>query len=168
LESKFAGGISEKRESTNKQISDWDRRECLMKIERFEDLLAWQEAGVLTREIYAVGTRSPLNRDFSLRDQIQRAAVSAMSNPARGFERIGRREKIHFMNIARASCAEVKSLLYVCLDNHHLDATTVEGFQARCTRISRLVSGLIRSVSNGSRPDSDSDSDSTSTSSQSL
>jgi four helix bundle protein len=131
-----------------------------MKIERFEDLLAWQEAMALTCEIYAVGSKSALNHDFSLRDQLQRAAVSAMSNIAEGFERIGRREKIHFMNIARASCAEAKSLLYVCLDNHCLDATTVESFQARCTRISRLVSGLIRSISNRPRTGPASDSDS--------
>jgi four helix bundle protein len=143
-----------------------------MNIERFEDLLAWQEARVLTREIYAMGSKSPLNRDFGLRDQLQRAAVSGMSNIAEGFERIDRGEKIDFMNIARASCAEVKSLLYVCLDHHCLDGTTVESFQARCTRISRLVSGLIRSVSNrprtrpssASNSDSDSDSDSDSSS----
>jgi four helix bundle protein len=152
-------------EKTNKQINRWEMKERAMKIERFEDLLAWQEARVLARGIYAAAVKPPLNRDFGLRDQLQRAAVSVMSNIAEGFERIGRREKIHFMNIARASGAEVKSLLYVCLDNHYFDPSTVGDFQASCTRISRLVSGLIRSVSNRppSGPDSDSDSDSDST-----
>ena len=116
------------------------------RIERFEDLLAWQEARALTCQIYRFGTTPSLQRDFGLRDQLQRAAVSVMSNIAEGFERIGNREKLHFMNIARASCAEVKSLLYVCLDNHHLDNPSVTGLQSRCTQISRLLSGLIRSV----------------------
>jgi len=69
-----------------------------------------------------------------------------MSNIAEGFERVGRQEKLHFMNIARASCAEVKSLLYVCEDNRFVDGATVEVLQSRCTHISRLLSGLIRSV----------------------
>ncbi|MBU6401161.1 MAG: four helix bundle protein [Verrucomicrobia bacterium] len=117
-----------------------------MKIERFEDLLAWQEARGLTREVYALAPQTPLNRDFGLRDQLQRAAVSVMSNTADGFERTGRQEKLHFMNIARASCAEVKSLLYVCLDNRYLGPLDVTELQTRCTKIGRLLSGLIRSV----------------------
>ena len=131
-----------------------------MKIERFEDLLAWQEARILAREVYAMGTRSPLNRDFGLRDQLQRAAVSVMSNTAEGFERTGRQEKHQFMNIARASCAEVKSLLYLCLDNQYLSSSELANLHLRCTKISRLLSGLIRTVSNRSttkNPDSDSE-----------
>lgn len=118
-----------------------------VKISRFEDLIAWQEARVLTREIYLAAGKGPLRQDFGLRDQLQRASVSAMSNIAEGFERLGMGEKVQFMNIARASCAEVKSLLYVCLDNNYVAAESVTELQTRCTRISRLTSGLIRSVS---------------------
>ncbi len=128
-----------------------------MKLERFEDLIAWQEARALTREIYSLTAIGPLNRDFGLRDQIQRAAVSVMSNTAEGFERTGRQEKLHFMNIARASCAEVKSLLYVCLDNQFLNPAAVEQLQSRCSHISRLISGLIRSVRDRASTDSDSE-----------
>ena len=133
-----------------------------MKIQRFEDLLAWQEARALTRAVYASTAKGALSRDFGLRDQLQRAAVSVMSNIAEGFERTGRLEKLQYMNIARASCAEVKSLLYVCLDNGALAAGSAINLQSQCTQISRLLSGLIRSVSTRSSPpqalSSDSDS----------
>ena len=121
-------------------------------IERFEDRLAWHEARFLTREIHDAARKAPLKGDFSLRDHCQRAAVSVMLNLGEGFERTGRREKLRFMNIARASCAEVKSLLYVCLDNNPLDGPSVTGLQSRCTQISRLLSGLIRSVSTRIQP----------------
>jgi four helix bundle protein len=123
-----------------------------MKLERFEDLMAWQQARELTRTLYLAGGKPPLSRDFALRDQLQRAAVSVMSNIAEGFERVGRQEKLQFMNIARASCAEVKSLLYICLDNRFLDSATVAQLQAQCSHISRLLSGLIRSVQDRKNP----------------
>ena len=127
----------------------------------FEDLLAWQEARALTRDVYALSGKPALRSDFGLRDQLQRASVSVMSNIAEGFERVGRQEKLQFMNIARASCAEVKSLLHVCEDNRFTGTMTVERLQSRCTHISRLLSGLIRSVSARSAPSSRiSDSDS--------
>jgi len=131
----------------------------------FEDLIAWQEARALCREVYMATARGPLLRDFGLRDQLRRAAVSIMSNVAEGFERLGVGEKIQFLNVARASCAEVKSLLYVCLDNGSLEAEVVASLQGRCVQISRLTSGLIRSartrksgpISRPQAPDSDSD-----------
>jgi four helix bundle protein len=130
-----------------------------MRIERFEDLIAWEEARVLTRVVYTFAAKPSLNRDFGLRDQLQRAAVSVRSNTAEGFERVGHWEKLDFMNIARAWRAAVKSLLYVCHDNGHLDEAQVASLQSRCTKISRLVSGLIRSVSRQPIWNTDSDSE---------
>jgi len=150
------------------------------RLNRFEDLIAWQEARALTREIYSMTSCGALKQDFGLRDQVRRAAVSVMSNIAEGFERVGVGEKIQFMNIARASCAEVKSLLYVCLDNGWVESPVASSLQARCSQIGRLTSGLIRSASRkrmesqsesrsadkrpklepGFDPDTDSDSDS--------
>ena len=80
---------------------------------RFEDLKAWQKARELMNGIYRICKIVPLKSDFGLRDQLQRAAVSAMTNLAEGFERVGEGEKLQFWNIARASAGEVKSLLYV-------------------------------------------------------
>ena len=88
----------------------------MSKIERFEDIIVWQKARVLTREIYKVTKSGAFARDFGLSSQIQRAAVSIMSNIAEGFERAGLGERVQFVSIAKASCAEVRSQLYIALD----------------------------------------------------
>jgi four helix bundle protein len=81
------------------------------RIERFEELIAWQKARTLSREIYEVTRRGAFARDFGLSGQIQRAAVSIMSNIAEGFERGGRGEFHQFLSTAKASCAELRSQL---------------------------------------------------------
>jgi len=90
------------------------------KIERFEDFIAWQKARTLTAKIYKVTGEGIFARDFGLRDQMRRAAVSIMSNIAEGFER-GRPAEFHqFLSIAKGSCAELRSQLYVSLDAGYL------------------------------------------------
>jgi len=86
------------------------------KVERFENLIAWQKARQLTVEIYLITARGDFAKDFGLRDQIRRAAVSVMSNIAEGFDRGSRGEFHQFLVIAKASCAEVRSQLYVAQD----------------------------------------------------
>ena len=83
------------------------------KVTRFEDLIAWQKARILTKEIYTVTKNDEFRKDFGLRDQIQGASVSIMSNIAEGFDRAGRAEFHQFLVIAKGSCAEVKSQLYI-------------------------------------------------------
>ncbi len=85
-------------------------------IDKFEDLIAWQKARELTKIIYAVTKQGEFSRDFGLRDQIRRSAVSIMSNVAEGFERGGRSEFHQFLVIAKGSCAELRSQLYTALD----------------------------------------------------
>ncbi len=87
---------------------------------RPEDLIAWQKARLLTRRIYALTGEARFGRDFGLRDQSRRAAVSVMSNIAEGFERGGAAEFRHFLLIAKGSCGEVISQLYVALDIGYL------------------------------------------------
>lgn len=113
----------------------------------FEDLKAWQKARDLTNGTYAICKISPLKTDFGVRDQLQRAAVSAMTNLAEGFERVGEGEKLHFWNIARASAGEVKSLLYVVRDNQLADETSAQKLQALATEVSALTQGLVNSFS---------------------
>src|SRR2546430_15190803 len=96
------------------------------KIEKFEDIIAWQRARVLTKEIYASAKVGPFARDFGLRDQIQRASVSTMSNIAEGFERGGDREFVQFLSNSKGSCGEVKSQLYVALDQAYVTQTIFE------------------------------------------
>jgi four helix bundle protein len=112
---------------------------------QFEDLKAWQKARELTNGIYQVCKTVPLKNDFGLRDQLQRAAVSAMTNLAEGFDRTGEGEKLQFWNIARASAGEVKSLLYVALDNQLADEASIQKLNALAVEVSALTQGLINS-----------------------
>jgi four helix bundle protein len=112
---------------------------------QFEDLKAWQKARELTNGIYQTCKVAPLKNDFGLRDQLQCAAVSAMTNLAEGFDRSGEGEKLQFWNIARASAGEVKSLLYVVHDNQLADEAAVQGLKSLAIEVSALTQGLINS-----------------------
>jgi four helix bundle protein len=113
---------------------------------RFEDLDAWKRARELVNCVYSLCRDSGVAKDFGLRDQIQRAAVSVMSNIAEGFERTGLAEKIHFYNIARASCGQVRSLLYVVGDNFGDSAGKTAELRDLAADVGRLSSGLIGST----------------------
>jgi len=116
------------------------------KVERFEDLVAWQRARNLTRTVYDLTRREPLARNFGLVSQVQRAAVSIMSNIAEGFERGGRAEFHQFLSTAKASCAEVRSLLYVLVDAGYIDRATFERLLAETEELGRIVGGLRAAV----------------------
>jgi len=116
------------------------------RIESFEQLEAWRTARELVRAVYTYFRREPANRDFGLRGQIQRAAVSAMTNIAEGFERMHAAEKMQFYNIARASCGEVRSLSYVMLDANYISNAEHNTLLELVAQTGRLASGLIRST----------------------
>ena len=113
------------------------------KIERFEDIVAWQKARSLTKEIYATTRIGNFARDFGLRDQIQRASVSTMSNIAEGFERGGDKEFIQYLSHSKGSCGEVKSQLYVALDQSYISAAGFDQLYAQADEVSRLVGGFM-------------------------
>ena len=115
--------------------------------EPFEMSEAWKSARVLTNEVYSLCRREPLCRDFGLRDQLQRAAVSVMNNIAEGWESLHSGEKRQAYNVARRSCGEVRSMTYVLLDNRYISAMEQESLQAQCIQTGKLISGLIRSLS---------------------
>jgi len=116
------------------------------RIVRFEDLIAWQKAKTLAREIYQVTRQGDFAKDFGLSGQIQRAAVSAMSNIAEGFERGRQGEFRHFLSIAKASCAEVRSQLYLAFDVGYLKQASFEDLLARTEELSRILGGLRNAV----------------------
>jgi four helix bundle protein len=118
----------------------------MSKIERFEDLIAWQKARQLTADVYRVTSKGAFAKDFGLRDQIQRAAVSVMSNIAEGFERGSRSEFHQFLVIAKASLAEVRSQLYIALDAGYLDQPNFENLMNQATEVSKIIGGLRASV----------------------
>src|SRR5262245_12166118 len=112
------------------------------KISRFEDLVAWQKARLLTREVYRITGTAPFARDFGLAGQIQRASVSIMSNIAEGFERGSRGEFHQYLSTAKASCAEVRSQLYVALDAGYIGEADFQRLMAIAEEVARIVGGL--------------------------
>ena len=116
------------------------------RIERFEDLIAWQKDRELTRKIYDVTKTGQFSRDFGLVDQIRRASVSIMSNIAEGFERGGRREFHQFLVTAKASCAEVRAQLYVALDAGYLNQSFFDEIVKSAEEVGRILGGLRASV----------------------
>ena len=118
----------------------------MSRIERFEDLSAWQKARVLVREIYKTTLTPAFSRDFSLVDQIRRASISILSNIAEGFER-GKRTEFHqYLVVAKGSCAEVRSQLYVALNVGYLGQKEFNRLSDAATEVGRIIGGLRASV----------------------
>ncbi len=113
------------------------------KIEKFEDIVAWQKARILTQQIYGCSKVGAFARDFGLRDQVQRASVSTMANIAEGFERGGDKEFIQFLSIAKGSCGEVKSHLHVAMDQSYVSEEQFTGLYQQADEVSRLVAGFM-------------------------
>jgi four helix bundle protein len=122
------------------------KEEFMAKINRFEDFVAWQKARKLASAIYKVTGEGRFARDFGLKDQIRRAAVSSMSNLAEGFER-GRPAEFHqFLSIAKGSCAELRTQLYVALDAGYLSPPIFEGLMSQAKEVGQILGGLRLSV----------------------
>ncbi len=117
-----------------------------MGVSRFEDLVAWQKARELTKSIYLLTATERFSRDFGLKDQIQRAAVSIMSNIAEGFERAGKAEFHQFLVIAKGSCAEVRSQLYIALDTGYITDDQFEKVHSQAEEVARIIGGLRASL----------------------
>jgi len=116
------------------------------KVSRFEDLIAWQKARGMACAIYQATRRSGFAKDFGLSAQIQRASVSTMSNIAEGFER-GRRKEFHqALSTAKASCAEVRSLLCVASDVGYISAEEFTTLSEQAEEVGRIIGGLRAAV----------------------
>jgi len=109
----------------------------------FEDLEVWKEGRRLTQRIYQLTKDENFSKDFALRDQIRRAAVSIMSNIAEGFERGGNQEFVQFLYVAKASCGEVRSQVYVALDQSYVASTDVDELTNSFKRLSSMISNFI-------------------------
>jgi four helix bundle protein len=118
----------------------------MAKIERFEDLIAWQKARALVRDIYAISENRPFARDFAMRDQIRSAALSIPSNIAEGFERDASGDFHRFLTYAKASCAEVRSQLYSALDVGNLQDPEFRTLMVCAEEVGRVIAGLRTSV----------------------
>ena len=114
-----------------------------MIIDKFEDVIAWQKARQLTLRLYSVLKSL---KDFGFRDQIWRASVSIMNNIAEGFERKGHKEFSRFLFIAKGSCAEVRSMLYLAKDLNYISEDEFNFLYNQTMEISKLIGGFIRSL----------------------
>lgn len=115
----------------------------MTRIVKFEDIVAWQKVKLLSLNIYQSFKDI---KDFSFRDQIQRATISVMNNIAEGFERNTNKEFKNFLYIAKGSCGEVRSMLYVSKELKYSSSERVDELQQDCLEISRLLSGFIKTL----------------------
>ena len=114
----------------------------MAKIERFEDIQAWQSSRELAKEIYSVTKDGRFARDFGLRDQVRRAAVSIMLNIAEGFARKTNKEFSQFLTVAHGSAAEVQSALYVAIDQDYISQRQFDDLYKMTDQISKMIMGF--------------------------
>lgn len=112
-------------------------------IQTFEDVKAWQEAKLLTTEIYKHFKSS---KDYSFRDQIQRASVSIMNNIAEGFERQTNKELKQFLYISKGSCGEVRSMVELAVELKYITPGDSKKFIEQTTTISKMLAGFIKTL----------------------
>ena len=118
----------------------------MVSITKFEDLIAWQEARTLVKSVYKITSDGIFAKDFGMRDQIQRASVSVMTNIAEGFDCESTAEFARFLGIARRSAVEVQSLLYAALDVEHINQDVFKPHYEQARKCKALIGGLKQSI----------------------
>jgi len=115
-----------------------------MKIDKFEDIKAWKEARLLTRDIYKATKRDGFLKDFSLVDQVRRASVSIMANIAEGFDAGSNAEFCKFLSYSQRSASELQSHLYVALDQNYISSNVFRELYDKCYQVKSLIGGFIK------------------------
>jgi len=115
---------------------------------RFEDLDVWQRGIELSQRIYKVTASPAFSKDYGLRDQIRRAAVSVPSNISEGFERESPGDYCRFLLIAKGSCGEVRTQLYIATGLGYLNKEEADSLIADCGKLSSMLSNLVRAIQN--------------------
>jgi four helix bundle protein len=115
-------------------------------IRSFEDLLVWQIAIELVKRIYILTSSGPLKTDFGLKDQMRRAAVSIPTNIAEGFERLSRKEYLQFLNIAKGSAGELRSLLRVALEVGYLGMPAHDELKDSVSKLSAYLFNQMKAI----------------------
>lgn len=117
-----------------------------MAIRRFEDIQAWQNARMLVKQIYALTGEGAFSKDFGMRDQVRRAAVSIMANIAEGFDCDSIIEFARFLGIARRSAVEVQSLLYAALDVGYIAPEQFKANYEQANKTNALISAFKSAI----------------------
>jgi len=118
----------------------------MAKIQRFEDLICWQKARIIVNDIYNITFTGEFSKDWSLKDQIRRAAISVMLNIPEGFCRKSHKEFKQFLFFAHGSLGEVQSDLYIALDRKYINQDLFNEIYSKCEEDSKIISGLIKSL----------------------
>ncbi len=116
------------------------------KVDRFEDLECWQLAKELMNKIYDMTKNSSFYKDWELKSQLRRSALSSMANIAEGFARFHKKDFLRFLDISQSSAAEVKSHLYIVIDQNYIDAKETKKIQAQAVEVRKKTLGLARYV----------------------
>lgn len=124
----------------------------MSKIEKFEDIQAWQRARELTKQIYKITKGTLFFKDFELKAQIRRSGVSIMANIAEGFARRTHKEFVNFLGMAHASVAEVQSHLYIALDQNYISEKKFTELYYSADEVSRMIQGLVKYLRNPKTP----------------
>lgn len=113
-------------------------------IYKFEDLEIWKRSRALTKRIYDCTKLREFSKDFGLKDQIRRAAISVMSNIAEGFDRSGNREFIQFLTVAKGSVAEARSQLYIAVDQDYIATKEFDYLSRESEEIAKVITSFIK------------------------
>jgi four helix bundle protein len=118
----------------------------MSKIERFEDLKCWQESRQLVKRIFKICEKVPLSKDYDLKSQFRRAALSSMNNIAEGFARFNQKEFIRFLDFSQSSLSEVKSIVYVLEDMDYINTNEIKDLHASIDKTRNFTLALIRYI----------------------
>jgi len=110
----------------------------------FEEIESWKKARLLSKSIYSVSGAGPFSKDYRFKDHIRKTSESIMSNIAEGSDRDGNSEFIHFLTIAKGSAAELRSQLYIALDQEYIEEAIFKELYDKSVEIGRMTGGLIK------------------------
>ena len=120
----------------------------MAKVERFEDLKVWQQGMLLCKEIYTITNYEVFAKDFGLKDQIRRSAISVPSNISEGFERDSQKQFLYFLTIAKGSCGELRTQLHLAFELGYISHKELEELRELCIQTSKQLSGFISYLKN--------------------
>lgn len=115
----------------------------MAKIEKFEDIIAWQKALELSNFIYSVTNKDNFSKDYGLKDQIRRAAVSIVSNISEGFERDSTNHFIYFLLVAKGSAGELRAQIYIAKNQNYITQEEFELLNTKVIEVSKTISGFV-------------------------
>ena len=121
-----------------------EQKQIRMAYQDFKELRVWQEAKQLAIEVYKITGNARFSKDYGLRDQVQRAAVSIASNIAEGYERNSHKDFVRYLLIAKGSLSELRTQMEIALQIGHIDENVFEQIEDRCKKITGMLINLIK------------------------